>query len=138
MAIKRLSWLVLRASVPSVALAISSPATAIVPAASPEERAQRDLLHAEMKKLVTSQVMRCFPKRRKNHRVPLNARFFIDDEGRRVTNIEILVVDSWPRPPRSAREFAAVRAIKACAPFAIPERLNNWGEYASQATVEFK
>jgi hypothetical protein len=103
------------------------PAVALTPLRSPEQRARDKALEAQASQIIKSEVRRCFLELPGSPRKPFNVRFFLSDNGQRVTQLMILDASTGARPPRSARERSALKAVQVCAPYTIPAELRTWG-----------
>ncbi len=114
----------------------SSPAISLTPLRSPEQLAKDELLLAQASRVITPKVMQCFRMPPRSVLRPFKVRFFLAAVGQRATQFEILKEGASPRTARSRTERAAIRAIRTCTPYEVPEELRNWGGF--WATVEFR
>lgn len=107
-------------------------AAALTPLKSPEQRAQDDILFARASQSIEQAAMRCFIAPSARLRKPVTIRFFLAGAGKQVSQLKAI-----ESPPQSgAMQRAALRAIKNCAPYGVPEELRNWGGF--WATVRFR
>jgi hypothetical protein len=73
--------------------------------------------------------MRCFKAPRNRNAQPFKLRFFLSDAGRRPSQFAVIDVNAVARLAKSASERAAIRAIRTCAPYTMPEELRTWGGF---------
>jgi len=99
------------------------------PLRSPEQLARDEVLFAHASQMIASQAMRCFKPPQGRNAKPFKVRFFVSRAGKRSAQFSVLDASDVARPARSARERAAVGAIKACAPYSMPEELRAWGGF---------
>jgi hypothetical protein len=105
------------------------PASALTPLRSPEQLARDKVLVERATQIIASQVSRCLLEVPDGQRRSFDVRFFLSDGGQRVTQLSIVDADAGSRPAISARERSAIKAIKACAPYTLPEELRTWGGF---------
>jgi hypothetical protein len=112
-----------------LSLISAPPASALTPLRSPEQLARDKMLIARATHIITSKVSRCFLEATDGQRRSFDVRFFLSDGGQGVTELSIVEAGTGSRPAKSARERSAIKAIKACAPYTVPEELRTWGGF---------
>jgi hypothetical protein len=112
-----------------LAVLLAPPAGARTPLRSAEQLAQDEVLFAQASRDIAPQAMRCFKPPQNRNAKPFKMRFFLSDIGRTPSQFAVIGAKAVARPARSARERAAIRAIKTCAPYIVPEELRNWGGF---------
>jgi hypothetical protein len=112
-----------------LALIYAAPASARTPLRSPEQVARDKVLVARATQIITSRLSRCFLDVTHGQRRSFNVRFFLSDAGQRVTQLSIVEAGTGSRSAISAREHSAIKAIKTCAPYTLPEELRTWGGF---------
>jgi hypothetical protein len=105
---------------------------ALTPLKSPAQLAQDEILFARASRSIETAAMKCLPARGAGLRPPMTIRFFLAGAGKQVSQLQVLE----PKPAPAARQRASFRAIRACAPYAVPDELINWGGF--WATVTFR
>ncbi len=121
--------LVLAASIGSAGL---GPASALTPLKSPEQRAQDEILFTRASRSIKAKAMTCFSAPASGQRKPMTVRFFLASAGKKVSQLQMLE----PGSAKAAMRRASFRAIRTCAPYAVPAELSTWGGF--WATVTFR
>ncbi len=119
--------LVVTCGVLGLVVLAAPPASARTPLRSPEQLARDGEQFAHASNLIAPQATRCFKPPQGRNAKPFKLRFFLSQAGRRAAQFAIVDASGIARPARSARERAAVRAIRACAPYTVPEELRARG-----------
>ncbi len=119
--------LVVTCGVLGLVVLAAPPAGARTPLRSPEQLARDDGQFAHASHVVAPQAARCFKPPQGRNAKPFKLRFFLSQAGRTAAQFAVVDARGIARPARSAREHAAIRAIRACAPYTVPEELRAWG-----------
>jgi hypothetical protein len=110
-----------------------SPALALTPLRSPEQRQRDAVLQAEASQSIKRDLTRCFNVQPTRAPQKITMRFFLSEGGKRVSQLQ--VVKPARIPPKRLRR-AAIRAIERCAPYEVPGELRNWGGF--WVTINFE
>jgi hypothetical protein len=116
----------------SIGFARLEPAFALTPLKSPEQLAQDDILYARASRSIEAAAMPCFPAPTARQRKPITIRFFLADAGKKVSQLQVLE----PGTVSKVMRRAAFRAIRRCAPYAVPDELRNRGGFWATVTLE--
>lgn len=112
----------------------ASPVRAATPPRSPDEQKEDAALRAQAADLIKAAVMQCFNRPVPTRRARIAIRFSLNPDG---------TLKSAPEPltrgqRRAAMNRAGLRAIKNCAPYALPESLRGAPALWSTQTIEFR
>jgi hypothetical protein len=116
----------------AASLNLSTPASARTPLKSPEQLAQDEILFARPSRQIEAAAMKCFSAPSARPRRPVTVRFFLAGAGKQVSQLQVIEPRATPAPVRRA----AFRAIRTCAPYAVPEELRNWGGFWATVTLK--
>jgi hypothetical protein len=116
----------------ATSLSLSPPATARTPLKSPEQLAQDEILFARASRQIEAAATKCFSASTARPRRPVTVRFFLAGSGKQVSQMQVIE----PRATSAPVRRAAFRAIRTCAPYAVPENLRNWGGFWATVTLK--